>query len=245
MGRKFFAVIIALITVVMFLPICASANSAEPPMLTIICDNCPSDTVVFCECKTSDDIYWQETVKTTTAWESYFDIFSWNVNWNEDLTSFNIKVVSAEKSFELKLTNTNRYSSYYTLDFDEGYLRSGEKPLRTQMLIVLRVVLTLVIEGAVFWLFKYRSKRSWIVFAVINVITQSFLNISISREGPPLEYYWFIGYILIEILIFAAEMIAIPVAINEQSKLKGVLFAFAANTASLILGGFIIMFLPI
>lgn len=245
MGRKFSAVIIALISVVVLLPICASANSAEPPMYTIVCDNCPSDTVIFCECKVEDDVRWEETVKTTTAWESYFDIFSWNINWNEDFTSFNIKVVSAKKSFELKLTDADIYHSYYTLDFDKGCLRRGEKPLRTALLIVLRVVLTLIMEGIVFWFFKYRSRRSWTVFVVVNIITQGFLNFEISREGPPLAYYWFIAYILIEILVFATEMIAIPIAVNEQPKWKSVLCVFVANVASLVLGGLVIMLLPI
>lgn len=242
MGRKFSAVIIALISVVMLFPICVSANSAEPPMYTIVCDNCPDDTVIYYEYDYKGEHYSIETLKSNVAWESYFDIF----NYYTDESLYNIRIVSAQKSFELIIEHTGRYHLLYTLDFENETLTEGDhRHIRTPILVVLRVTLTLIIEGLIFWAFGYRKKRSWIVFLVVNLITQGYVNYSISEWGPPLDNYWLLGYIFMEFFVFAAEMIVIPLATKEHSKGKGVLFALAANMVSWFMGAVIIALLPI
>lgn len=244
MGRKFSAVIIALISVVVLLPICVSANSAEPPMYTIVCDNCPSDTVVYYEYEYKGTLYSKEAFKSNVAWESYFDIFLHHLNMDSQLC--NIRIESAEKSFEQVIEHTGRYHLLYTLDFENETLTEGDhRQIRTPILAVLRVTLTLIIEGLIFWAFGYRKKRSWIVFLVVNLITQGYVNYSISEWGPPLDNYWFLGYVFMEFFVFAAEMTAIPLATKEQSKGKGVLFALAANMVSWFVGAVIIALLPI
>ena len=244
MRRKFSAVIIALMSVIVLLPICVSANSAEPPMYTIVCDNCPDDTVIYYEYEYKGAFYSEEAFKSNVAWESYFDIFLHHLNTDSQLC--NIRIESAEKSFEQVIEHTGRYHLLYTLDFENETLTEGDhRQIRTPILVVLRVTLTLIIEGLIFWAFGYRKKRSWIVFLVVNLITQGYVNYSISEWGPPLDNYWLLGYIFMEFFVFAAEMTAIPLATKEQSKGKGVLFALVANMVSWFMGAVIIALLPI
>lgn len=240
MGRKFSAVIIALISVVVLLPICASANSAEPPTFVILCNNCPDDTeinIIF------DDGYQEQTNKSKTAWDTYFQSFGHYTD------SCAIIVKSSAKNFELSFETSDRYNQYYTLDFKNETIVSGdERVLRTPVLIALRVVLTLVTEGLIFFAFGYRQKRSWTIFLALNLFTQTILNIMISKEGPPLWAYfgyWYLIYFLMEFFIFAIEMTAIPLMVKEQPKWKGILCAFTANAVSWFVGGLIIMLLPI
>ena len=57
--------------------------------------------------------------------------------------------------------------------------------------------------------------------------------------------YWVLSYILMEFGIFLAECIVLPLLIKEKRKLRSVLFALAANAASLIAGIFLIGHLPL
>ena len=78
------------------------------------------------------------------------------------------------------------------------------------------MALTLLLEGALFWLFGYRLRRSWLVFLLANLITQGAVNVCVHLLVPvatsayntlvlgmflytPLE----IGVLLVEMLAFA------------------------------------------
>ena len=57
--------------------------------------------------------------------------------------------------------------------------------------------------------------------------------------------YWVLGLYLAEFVIFVAEAITFPVATREKKKGRCVLYALAANAASLIVGLLLINHLPI
>ena len=52
------------------------------------------------------------------------------------------------------------YKNVFTLNFSSMTLSEGVLPLRLVLLVVLRVVLTLMLEGFVFYLLRFRDKRS-------------------------------------------------------------------------------------
>jgi len=99
-------------------------------------------------------------------------------------------------------------------------------------------------EGIIFWLFRFRQKRSWYIFLAINLVTQGVLNILLNSKGLMPSYLIF-SLILGELFVFAAEMIAFPIFIKEHKKSRILIYAFIANLISLIAGGYIISVLPV
>jgi hypothetical protein len=106
-------------------------------------------------------------------------------------------------------------------------------------------VLTLLIEGIVFWLFRFKQKRSWIMFFAINLITQGALNTWLNSGGSPMPSYLIFSLIVGEFFVFITEMIALPILIKEHKKSYILAYAFLANLISLIVGGYIITVLPV
>ena len=136
------------------------------------------------------------------------------------------------------------YRTLMTLDYTNQILSIGQAPWRQPLLTILRITLTLQIEGTVFWFFGFRGKRSWLVFLAVNLLAQGWLNIVINSYAFH-GGYWVLSYILMEFGIFLAECIVLPLLIKEKRKLRSVLCALAANAASLIAGIFLIGHLPL
>lgn len=242
--KKPAAVLMMLILVLM--PVLTFANAAEPPNLTIVVSGAPKDLelyIRFPEDKAAEPVLLSGNSK---AWESYYRFFGGRIfDGGADFNGAVLIVKSAEKSFEYPLSeieNRNIYSNYATLDFAAGTLKSGVSPIRTALLVAMRVGLTLIIEGAVFWLFGYRAKKSWLLFLVLNLVTQGFVNLQLT--GLDWNSYWFFGYMLMEALVFIAETVFYLLLIKEQSKKRAALCSICANAASLVLGGLLISYLP-
>ena len=104
------------------------------------------------------------------------------------------------------------------------------------------MVLTLVLEGIVFFLAGYRQKRSWLIFLIVNLVTQGLLHAAI--QGPFQFYTHFIRLIFGEILIFIVELCVFCGAIKEKCWQLSAFTAFAANLLSLFAGGWALLHLP-
>ncbi|MDR3552077.1 MAG: hypothetical protein P4L75_03035 [Clostridia bacterium] len=96
---------------------------------------------------------------------------------------------------------------------------------------------TLLIEGAVLLLFRFSLRLNWKPFLLINVFTQILLTAVVwwmmYRSGP-LDAV--LAYLPFEIVIFILEAILFARFLRQHSKLRRVLFALAANTASFAVG---------
>lgn len=217
------------------LPLRASANSAEPPSVTILVSDAPDDLQISV---TNQDAVIRVRQR---AWETYFRLYMEGIPDQ----SVELLVESSEKSFRCHLPEEtyNYYSNVVTLDYESQTLVFGYSVWRTVLLVSLRLTLTLLIEGAVFWLLGYRNKRTWAFFLIMNLLTQGWLNLSIT--GPDPSGYYMMGYVFLEILVFSAEMILFSLLGKEKTPFKRMGCAFAANSASLILGGLLLTWLPI
>lgn len=224
----------------------AFANSAEPPGFTIIVLNSPEK--LFLSIQLPDDNVTDMRVVEgeRKGWEKYYRLY-YHISSSQanDLKNAVLMVQSSEKSFQCSLPyeTFEEYNNILTLDMDSETLSIGQAPLRVPVLIAMRVVLTLLIEGAIFLLFGYRQKRSWIVFTAVNLITQAGLNAMLT--GPDLSNYWIFGYIFGEIVVLAVELIAFLSLVKELGKMRVALYVIVANMASLILGGLLITYLPV
>ena len=88
---------------------------------------------------------------------------------------------------------------------------------------------------------------SWIIFLTVNLMTQGILNLWINTSsGSIITGYGLISILIIgEFFVFIGEMILLPMFIKEHKKSYIVLYAFIANTISLIAGGYLLSLLPV
>lgn len=222
----------------------AFANSAEPPSLTFIVSFPPDDLLLsirFADGSTTDAVPFREN----KAWESYYHFYHWmDAPIGQMLDGATLIVQSSELSFECLLPETTfrQYNNLLTLNIKNQSIAIGQSLARLLLLFSMRMIFTLLIEGAIFFAFGYRKKTSWITFIVINFITQGALNALLN--GPNLGSYWIIGFVFYEIIIVIIEAIAFSSILKEQPR-RAVVYALTANIASLVLGGMMISALPI
>jgi len=221
----------------------AYANSAEPPSFTVTVFNPPEDlslSLRFADEEKAEAIVLNKEQK---AWESYYRFFyHMSPLGRDNLDGAMLIIQSNEKNFQcfLPAATFNTYNNLLTLDLETESLTIGQPPLRVPLLVSMRIILTLVIEGVVFFLFGYRKKASWLAFLAINIVTQGALNAMLT--GPSLGSF---GFIFGEFVVLAAELIAFICFVREFGKRRAAAYTVAANVASLILGGLLITYLPI
>ncbi len=214
-----------------------SANLAEPPSIIIIVPNAPQELEI-----SIGDIEGNRIDKT---FESYFTFYSYlfqNIEYTLTCTTRNT-------FFEITLDSPlKEYNNIYTLDLDSRTLTEGELPSRDIILVTIRVLLTLLLEALVFLLFGYRQKLSWIIFLVVNLVTQGTLFICLnSLSSTPLTggIYIIAAMIVAEIFIFVVEMAVFLIFIKEHRRWRTAGYVLTANLLSLVFGGFLITLLPI
>ncbi|EHQ88656.1 hypothetical protein [Desulfosporosinus youngiae] len=239
-SSKYFLLVMALCALLIsILPGAALANSAEPPSLVILINNPPDDLSIV---MVSNDNKPEASVRRA-AWEGYYVFYSRDMQAGDN---YRFKVPAEGNSFECSLdTPLAGYNNVFTLDLGEQKLTLGQYPFRRGILVSIRVVLTLMIEGAVFWLFGFRSGRSWLIFLAVNLVTQGALNIWLNYGGSLLPSYLLINLIVGEFFVFAAELIGLAYLIREHSPCRVRIYVVAANVLSLIAGGYIISVLPV
>jgi hypothetical protein len=221
------------------LPITPAANSAEPPSVIVLVNDPPGDLSIELlsgESRTAAAV-------RRVAWEGYYIFYSHSIQTGAEYV---LRVTANGETYERRLgTPLRSYNNVFTLNVESGELKPGEYPFRSTLLISMRILLTLLIEGIIFRLFGFRQKRSWIVFTAVNLVTQGALNIWLSGGGFQIRSYLILGLIFMEVFVLAAEMTAMPILIKEHKSGRVLIYTAAANIASLIAGGYIITYLPV
>lgn len=232
---------ILILTIMIFLvysSIIGFANSAEPPTLTIIVPFAPEGLKLELSKEADVDRARVEDKLIENAYIFYLRAF-------DIKSTLYLTVEHGDELFNLQIKGLEqRYNSVYTLDLDKRTLTPGKQPLRSVILISLRMSLTLLTEGLIFWLFAFRQKTSWQVFLWVNLITQGLLNLWINTMPIQIGY----GILMVafaEILILLVETVIFTLVLKEHTKLRRCLYAFIANALSLVGGMIIITALPI
>jgi hypothetical protein len=218
-----------------FVPSCiAYANSAEPPSIIIIVRDAPKDLEI-----NIGSIVGYRTDKT---FESNYTFYSSELRKVADYT---LHISTSGSSFEIKLsTPLKSYNNIFTLDLGSKTLTTGKSLSRSLTLLSIRIGLTLMIEGIVFFIFGFRKKISWIIFLIVNLLTQGTLYVWLNSYSPFNNYIIF-SLIFGEILVFIVEIIAFLIIVKEHRRLRTFLYVIVANIFSLIVGGYLITILPI
>lgn len=124
-------------------------------------------------------------------------------------------------------------------DWETNTIRSaGPALLLFTSQLSVTLIPTLLIEGALFWLFGFRKKRSWIIFLLVNLATQIGLHLFchswlIMAGG----HIWLHLLLLIqpEAIICGAEAAAFSIFLREGSVRRCVACALCANAVSFLL----------
>ena len=242
MIRKLSAFVFILL-LILTLPVSISANSAEPPGLIIIVDDAPDDIMLTLELTETPE-YEIRTRQTRKNWEVYFRLYY--PHGPDMLNGAVIRVESSEKVFTCPIPAdvVNVYNNLLTLSYENETLIIGQRWWRQPALTAVRITLTLLVEGLILLAFGFRSKRSWIAFILVNLVTQGWLNYIINSSAFS-NGYWLIGLYLAEFVIFIAEAIVFSLTVKEKKKWQRPLYAIVANAASLIVGLLLINHLPI
>ena len=97
---------------------------------------------------------------------------------------------------------------------------------------------TLLIEGVLLLAFGYRSRRSWLVFLLVNLVTQGgfalYLAVTVLNHG--VSGWSLLFYLPIELIIMVVELLAYRRLLTEKSRGRAVGYAVAANVCSAVVG---------
>ena len=113
-----------------------------------------------------------------------------------------------------------------------------------------RVVLTILVELALAWLFGYRSKKTLSIIAYANIATQVILNILLNvinyKSG---QWAFMLNYVWMELVIFGIEAAVYRKVIGSEDSATGkkyrpALYAFVANLMSFAVGMWIARVIP-
>lgn len=222
------------------------ANAAMPPILTIVVVNPPHDLSLSIALTQGDQVETKLLERQDIAWEAKFKHFDYHFLGNSELYN-NAKLIVASKEYhfeiDLGLENGKMVCRLCTLDLKSQTLSNGFPAWRAPVTVALRVILTLLIEGIVFYLFGYREKRSWMIFLIVNLITQGVLHALLSgsdMSGYAILIFWFA-----EIVVLILEMIAFLALLHEHKKWRAAIYVFVANLLSLVLGSVLLYNLPV
>ncbi|MDD2503406.1 MAG: hypothetical protein PHG58_06095 [Clostridia bacterium] len=144
------------------------------------------------------------------------------------------------------------FDSYYSAVVSNSSLTAEKSYDATNEILSLtaRIILTIVIELAIAFLFGFREKRQFGFIALVNIITQVSLNIALNiinyRSG---EMAFIIFFVLLEILIVIVESVIYTGYLhrfsqNKIPKWKPGVYALVANFASFALGLVLAIWIP-
>lgn len=167
---------------------------------------------------------------------------TWHFSYVGLPETFRVAAATADQAKAAEVPYTRDFVGNIVYDWRTNTVREATPPpLRFFVRLAATLIPTLVIEGAILWLFGFREKRSWLVFLAVNAATQTGLHLAVGSMLAEAGWH-FLNYsltILIpELVIWTAEALAYAVLLRERTRARRVGYAFAANIASFVLGYF-------
>ena len=133
------------------------------------------------------------------------------------------------------------FYTHLTYDWQTNTITSATSPVGFYGLQFLSTLApTLIIEGILLWLFGFRAKRDWLVFLIVNLVTQAGLHLWIAADLVSIGDSALQHMVLLvaEVPILAVELAAYVFLLQEHSRLRRAAYAACANIASYALGYF-------
>lgn len=221
MTRRSLALVL-LALVVFSLPV--FANAVQPPSLVIIVPGAPEGYTISLMNGTND-----RSAKKSFLLEDQFALY--NLPRGDEI-ELRLGLPGEEQT--VVFDKPPGFSPIVTIEPSTLKVTQGYSLSRIALQLFLRVGLTLLIEGAIFWFYGFRRWRSWILFVFINLVTQGYLAYSINRQNPFLSYVT-MGIFMLEVGILLVEWVFYRLTLREN-RAKITEYVFTANIVSLALG---------
>lgn len=134
-----------------------------------------------------------------------------------------------------------RYFTNLVYDWETNTLTEATPDgLYFAALLLTTLIPTLLIEGILLLLFKFRTRRTWLVYLLTNLVTQLGLHLfcqsAIISGSNALLYV--MQLFVPELVILLVEAAVYTKLLSERTSARRVAYAFTANAASFILGYF-------
>ena len=154
--------------------------------------------------------------------------------------TFRVAAATADEAKAVEESYTRQFVSHIVYDWEANTVRDATPSvLRFFIRLAATLIPTLIVEGILFWLFGFREKHSWLVFAAVNVFTQICLHLAV---GPTMTIsgWHFLNYFLLmlipELIIWAAEAAAYAALLREHGRSRRIGYALLANAVSFAVG---------
>ena len=133
------------------------------------------------------------------------------------------------------------FYTHLTYDWETNTITSATSPAGYYAFQFLSTLVpTLIIEGILLWLFGFRAKRDWLVFLIVNLVTQAGLHLWVAENlvvnGS--SAFQYLVLIVAEVPILFLELAVYVFLLKEHSRLRRAAYAACANVASYALGYF-------
>lgn len=218
---------------------------------------------------------WKAFVDYAENDDFYFLQEAWQINDTKELawtyyppTTFKI-LLYFPKTGEFAVSGVyERYAfdSYFTANMEGAKLFvdyneeiSSETQIHTYnsynypgeiMALIARIIITIIIEMAIAWMFGYREKKQLQLLAGMNVGTQILLNVLLNRINYNSGRTAFVLiYILFEMIVVIIEAMILLLFLNKMSIKQSnrglmIVYVLLANAASFFVGMYLADWLP-
>lgn len=152
---------------------------------------------------------------------------------------FRIAAATADHAQASEAFTTRGMISHIIYDWETNTVTEAlSPPGRFAVRLSTTLAITLAVEGIILFLFKFRQKRTWLVFFSVNAVTQTLLHIVC---GPvttvPATFVSDLTTLLIaELVIWVTEAAAYALLLRERTPLWRIAYALCANPASFLMG---------
>jgi len=155
------------------------------------------------------------------------------------------RIILVTESGQITVSEPIKVSSFYfAIDFDAktGLIIHPDPALQYGIQFITTLIPTLILEGLILLLFGLFTKRNFIVFLIMNLITQIFLSFTLSVA---LITYGLVSalfvLIFVEGFIWIFEILVCWKFFDKKKKTsRRIIYALVANMASFLLGFFLI-----
>jgi len=215
------------------------ANAIEPPSLVVILQNAPADAAV--------ELYKTQarTKHSLISGDRSFVIYSRDLSLMAD--AIPVVISGGGETFTLLMDRRlmlKRHNAVILVDFSNRSFIMGKGVARSVVLIALRVLVTLAVEGLIFYALGFREKRSWMAFLGVNLLTQAAVNLWVNFAVTGFESYYQYSFLFLEVMVFLVELVLLPPMLREQKGRRGI-FVVLANILSAAAGVLLITHLPV
>lgn len=257
--KRFFIALYAVLLLLTVFPVRAEAmgrGTYHPPALTIVAFGAPADLELQVEMEYDGERFPVTMQRENRLWESQFRLFregsfrktAW-FGSDKDFAGAVLLLHSGGEERRIpipqELLTPGSREEYMTLSVGGGKLSAGLPGWRKPALFCLRLLLLFAVKGLLFFLMDYRHRDSWLKLLAVELPVQGLLNGIISgwinvdlENAMPL-------FVLVLLLAFLAELVALMLLINESSRNKTMSYAATANFIGSVMYFGMLSFLPI